>query len=244
MTSRSGYLVHSLFALCLLTATILLLAYQGNRHRTFGPVGSVGRGRFEVIAVERPEEAFLVWSRRGYRGRVVVSFSRRLNFVETTEIRLIPPTSSFPVRVGNLSRMAEKELATGNFLYIAMKSDIVRELVQVVPQSEMAAKIAAAADEGVAPRHGMLTLPVMGSPRTITPPGSFVSPGEPVLLYVNASYFRDVEPAELFRFLVEQGVVTDCVVLAASSGDGEVSPVERERLQVFRRLLETGHDGK
>lgn len=243
MTSRS-YLVHSLFALCLLTATLLLLAFQGKTHRRFGPVGSVGKGRFEVVAVDRPEEAFLAWNRRGYRGRVVVSFSRRLNFVETAETRQIPPTSPFPVHVDNLSRMAEKELATENFLYIAMKSGIARELVQVVPQSEMAAKIAAAADEGVAPRHGMLTLPVMGSPRTITPPGSFAHSGEPVLLYVNASYFRDVEPAELLRLLAGRGVVTDCAILAASSGDDEVSPVERERLQEFRRLLEAGHDGK
>ncbi|HEY6838576.1 MAG TPA: hypothetical protein VI389_07535 [Geobacteraceae bacterium] len=244
MKARSHYLLYSLFALCLLAATLVLLAFYGKAQRRFGLSGAVGTARLDIVSVDRPEDAFLAWNRRGYRGRVVVSFSRRLNFVETTETRLIPPTSSFPVRVDNLSRMAQRELATENFLYIAMRSGIARELIQVVPQAEMAAKIAAAVEEGVMPRHGTLSLPVMGAPRTITPPDSFANPGEAVLLYVNASYFRDAESGELVRLLAERGVVTDCVVLAASSGDGEVGDRERQRLQEFRRLLEAGHAGR
>jgi hypothetical protein len=241
MTVRSEFLTYAVCSALLLAATLVGLAAWGKSSRSAGPAVTIGRGRVEVISVPRPEDAFLTWSRRGYRGRVVVTFSRRLNFLETGETRLIPATSAFPVQVGNLSRLAEKELAKENFLSIAMKSGIARELVQVVPESEMAGKIAAAAAEGVTPRHGMLKLPVQGSPRTITTPVSFVTPKEPVLLYVNASFFRETELADLLRLLEGRGLATDCVVLATSDDDPEVTPVERERLKVFRGLLEAGH---
>lgn len=244
MNARREFLAYFFCSFCLLTATIVGLAFWGKMARSVGPAGAVGRANVEVISVERPEEAFLAWSKRGYRGRVVVTFSRWLNFLETGETSLIPGTSPFPVQVGNLSRMAEKELAKENFLYVAMKSGIARELVQAVPESEMAAKIEAAAAEGVAPRHGRLKLPAMGSPRTITSPHFFLPPREPVLLYVNASFFREMEPAELLRLLVRSGVATDCVVLASSADDPEVGAGEKKRLVEFKELLEARHDGR
>ena len=244
MTDRSEFLIHVFCAVLFFAATLVGLAVWGKSSRSAGPGVTVGRGRVEVVSVARPEEAFLAWSRRGYRGRVVVTFSRRLNFLETAETRLIPDTSPFPVQVANLSRLAEKELAKENFLFIAMKSGIARELVQVVPESEMAGKIAAAAAEGVTPSRGMLKLPVLGSPRTVTTSAAFVAPREPVLLYVNASFFRETEPADLLRFLEERGVATDCVVLAASADDPEVTPAERERLGVFRGLMEARRGGR
>lgn len=243
--SRKGYLVSALASLCLLMATVLFLVAWGRTHRVFGSTAfAVGRGKVEVVAVERPEEAFRAWTRRGLRGRVVVTFSRRLNFLETGETRLIPPTSPFPVPVANLARLAEKELSTDTFLFVAMKSGVARELIQVVPDSDMAAKRDAAAAEGLVFRQGRLHLPVMGSPRSITSPAFFIPPREPVLLYVNASFFRDVAPDELLRLLVRTGTTTDCVVLASSPDDGEVSQGERERLLAFKRLLEGGYGGK
>lgn len=242
MTHRNGFLWYAFLCLCLLAATVVFLAVWGRSARAIGPASTVGQGKTELVSVARPEEAFQVWQRLGYRGRVVVTFSRWLNFLETGETRLIPATSPFPLQVGNLSRMAERELAKENFLYIAMKSGIARELIQVVPESEMAVKNAAAAAEGVAPRNGMLKLPVLGSPRTITSPRFFLPPREPALLYVNASFFRDVEPVELFRLLVRSRVATDCVVLALSTDDREVSSRERERLMAFKGLLEAAHD--
>ena len=90
MASRRRLVFSSLGSICLLAGAVLLVSAWGERSRVAGPSALVGREPVELHFVERPEDCYLVWKRRGFRGRIVVGFSRWLNFVEFNDSALVP----------------------------------------------------------------------------------------------------------------------------------------------------------
>ena len=76
-----------------------------------------------------------------------------------------------------------------------------------------------------------------GFPRWFTTGDKFEGAGEPVLLYIGASYFKNAEPEDLYRQLSASGLQTDCVILSAETGKDTITSKEISRLNSFARLI-------
>ncbi|MDP2166928.1 MAG: hypothetical protein Q8J64_01200 [Thermodesulfovibrionales bacterium] len=240
-----GVLTKAIFSagvLLFFSLTLISLEAYGRNSRASGIGHPLDSHQMVIASVDYPEEAYLLWKNTGYKGRVVVSLSSRLNFVHTENNALIPQeVSSFPVTVHNLPAEAEKGLNAKNFLFAAMKTGVAREVISILPEAVFREKQDyTGAEEGVRVLKGRIEVPFFGSPRTITAMPYFKSPGEPVLLFINASFFRGHEPEEVFRGLVNTALTADYVVLCRSFDDPEVGDADRERLRSFEMLLRGG----
>lgn len=226
-------------AVLIILSPVILLSVEryGRDSRSAGISYSLADPALDRATIDYPEEAYTLWKQRGFKGRVIISFSRRLNFVRLEADALIPPMS-FPLQVFNLSNAAEGNLRPDNFLYIAMETGIARKIVHIVHESVLQEKIEnARGSEGVTVGENRIQAPHVGSPRTIALMSSLRPFDEPVLVYVNASVFRDYDPEEFLRQLLKSGLYTDLMVLCRSYDDSEVTEKEREKLRIFEALL-------
>ncbi len=172
----------------------------------------------------------------------MVSISSRLNFVETAYEDFMPP-ASFPVEASNPTEAFEAVLSSRNFLFMAMRTGIAREVIHIVPDEIYFERYRRQA-EGVTVRENETYVPFFGSPRTITTLSFFEARREPVLLYISASFFREYEPEELFGQLLGKGLKTDYAVLCMSFDDADVGDEERLRLKRFEMLLGGAGSGR
>ncbi len=241
MKSEKHLYFFSLGILVFFSVTVVSLDRFGTNSRKAGHGCSLNDSQLVKLSVNYSDEAYKVWQQKGFKGRVVVALSRRLNFVNNGMENLIPPMS-FPLKVFNLSKAIEGRLKSDNFLFVAMETGIAREIISVVPEKIYPEKREAAKGiEGVSVKEGRIKVPNLGSPREITVMPFFKATKEPALLYISASFFSDYEPGELLGLLKKAGIKTDLVILCRSLDDNDVTDKDREKLRVFEMLLGTTH---
>lgn len=207
----------------------------GKSSRIAGPAHPVRAG-VPVITVDSADEAFRLWKSRGLHGRIVVSLSSRLYFVEP-EVEL---SSLFAEagRVVDPAEVAERSLGPMNFLWMALERGVARELRHVLPERAFAEKAAfVVGDPLVEAGNDTIRAPYLGSPRLLTTLGGLGVPSEPVLLFVSASFFADRNAADVARRLASSGLRADLVVLCRSLDDPEVTPLARARLEQLAVLV-------
>jgi len=238
---RNRYFLWGLGITGFFLAVLLLLTVTGRSGRSSGPLS----GNRPVI-VSNPEDAYLRWHGAGQRGRIVIGISRWLNFVDIDTTRIIPARNPKPLRVTNLAAGAEKQLSARNFLTVAVMNGIAREIIHLVPEAEYPDRAAVVRKgSGARVRDGVISIPYLGTPRRITTVESLQPFDEKVLLYVNASFFRYLQPEELLTLLKSKNIRADDTVLCLSVGDSEVTDGERARLRRFAELLRGGdNDGR
>jgi hypothetical protein len=147
---------------------------------------------------------------------------------------------SFPFEVFNPSRVFEDNLRPDNFLLVSMETNIAREVIHVMSDKQFReTRNALKRDRGATISEKIISFPFNGSPRTITNLSDFKAPAEPVLLYIDASIFNDYEPDEFLRHLLAAGFKTDHLVFCMSFNDRSITDRDRERLKIFRELLDT-----
>lgn len=239
MKNRRTLYIYSSGVILLFVMTFACLDRFGKRCRVFGYAGPLTDSHINRIVVDDPAEAFTYWQNKKFRGRMVISLSRRLHFfIDESRTPLMP----FPIKVFNLSQEAARVLNGNNFLYVASKTGLARETIHIVNDSQFAEKLRQVKEvEGAQVRRNGISAPLYGSPRLITTLTYLQPSNEPVLLHINASFFRECEPQALLQQLLKSGVTADAIVLSKSLHDGEVTAIERERLEAFARLLGIGN---
>jgi hypothetical protein len=233
---RSAYILSAVMAILFVTV-IVALNHYGREKRILGKSYTFGDRPMKSVIVDRPEDAYRLWKKNGYRGRIVVALGTRLNFVQPDEAPVYQQ-SPFPVIVDDLIRMSEGALQSNNYLLIAVRAGVARMVVSVVPEAVLQEKIAyASSTEGASATAERIDVPYFGTPRMITALPFLRAPDEPVLLYINASFFRYYDPDDVLTRLRRTGISTDLVVLCRSLDDVDVTVAERERLRRFEQLL-------
>jgi hypothetical protein len=230
-TGRNAYLVWALAATGLLCAALLLVTAVGRSGRVYAHHPE------KPVMVNSPEDAYRRWRKAGLNGRVVISISRWLNFVDINSALIIPVRNPKPLLVRNVAHEAEKQLSAKNFLKIAVLNGVAREVIHVVPETEYPDKVAAVREvEGATARGDAIFAPDHGTPRRITTLKGLKRAGEPVLLYLNASFFRYHTPEEVLEGLKRAEIAADDVVLCLSANDPDVTEAERDRLRRYADL--------
>jgi hypothetical protein len=238
LTSR--HCMATCLAFLLIAAGVLSgLDRFGKQSRVAGTAGGLRDPQVVKQLVADPLEAYGVWKRAGYQGRILVYIADRWESFDPGT--LIPDRMfrAYPLELYNTARLLEEEhLDPVTFLYVASMNKIVRRIVAVVPGSEVERmrQLVPKVKDSRKNAQGVF-LARQGFPRWYTTGANLGALGEPALVYVGASYFKYAEPEELFGQLQAAGVQSDCMLLSREVGKPSVGTGELARLERFARLL-------
>jgi len=207
--------------------------------RHAGPAGSIGKAPVVTYLVETPTDAYALWKEAGYRGRTVVFVSGSWPSFVPGERIPEQMYRAYPLELFNTAQVFERDsLDRLSFLYVAALNGIARSIVAVLPEEEFARQRQAALkakDRRIT--DGEVYFPREGYPRRFSTAARLRAPGEPVLLYVGASYFSSGTAEELYRQLGAAGLRSDCVVLCAETENRELGPRVAAELNHLARML-------
>ncbi len=228
-----------LVLVALAAATLFGMDRFGLGSRRIGPVGTIRASGIVKLQVDDPTDAYRVWRDARYRGRTVVYVSGKWESFDPGDLIPVQMFRAYPLQLYNTARFIEEtQLNATTFLYVATLKGICRQILAIVPPSEVARMggVARTAKDATAGTQAVF-ISRQGFPRWFMTAAAFRGGNEPVLLYVAASYFKTVEPEELFHRLVAAGLRTDCIILCTESANGSVTPAERAKLDRFSRLI-------
>jgi len=230
----------------ILSATIVLLAVvvawgldaHGRRARTYGAAGPLGSSEARAAFIGTPRDAYRLWKERGYRGRVILYVGERWARLDPNEYNIPPLYRPYPLPLYNLPREREREfLNNGNFLFMAALNGIARRVDAVLTPAGFAEiDIQARQARNASFDDGRTLLTHNGFPRAFSTVATVHFPGEPVLLYVGASYFRVGDAARLVQALNGIGLRADLVILCAEENDASLPSAARMELLRFAEL--------
>ena len=226
-------------AVFLTVAALAGIDRYGRNSRIFGSVGTLQSRHGMRCRVEDPKAAYRVLKEGGYRGRAIVFVSDRWESFDPGELIPAQMFRAYPLELYNTAKLLEDEhLSNVTFLYVASMSKIIRKIVAIVPESEVDRMkgVAKKAKDFLA-SDKELYVSRQGFPRWYMTGANFTGLGEPVLLYVGASYFKKGAPEDLYRQLSASGLQSDCVILCDELGKEGVTPQEIAKLDRFASLL-------
>jgi hypothetical protein len=229
---------------CLLIAvlsggSIFWLYRLGKNSRVIGHAGTIQANDSVKQMVDSPRDAYQIWKGAGYRGRTIVFVADRWESFDPGELIPAQMFRTYPLQLFNTAKLLEEEHLNGiTFLYVASLNKICRRIVAIVPEKEfgrMKEMSRASKDRKISDREVYVSR--QGFPRWFATGASFAGVGEPALLYIGASYFKNAEPEELFRQLSASGLLTDCIILCNEKGKDGVTPHETAKMARFGRLI-------
>jgi hypothetical protein len=229
---------------CLIIAVIAVgalagLDRYGRNSRVIGPSGTIQMQHSVKRQVESPRDAYQIWKDAGYRGHTVVFVADRWESFDPGELIPSQMYRAYPLPLYNTARLLEETKLNGTtFLYVASMNKIIRRIVAVVPEGEVARmKGVASTFKNTRFSHNGVLISRQGVPRWYTTGADFTGVDEPVLLYVGASYFKHAEPEELLHQLSSVGLQIDSVILCNEARKDTVTPDEVAKLDRFARLI-------
>jgi hypothetical protein len=238
--SRRSAIITSAAIFLVAVATFAALDYYGHRVRVYGTVGLIDSPQVAKMIVTTPHEAYLAWKQRGFRGRTVVFVAAKWEKLDVSDFGDTPLAArAYPLNLYKVAAYEEQRgVTSANFLYVAALNGIARRIIAILHQSgfDERLKVARSAKEKKISEYEIY-LPHQGLPRWFTTGAHFRGAQEPALLYVSASYFRTVEPEELYRWLKASGLMTDSIILCKEEEDSGITGAELDRLYQFSRLI-------
>ncbi|MBJ6725712.1 hypothetical protein [Geomesophilobacter sediminis] len=229
--------------ICLVAAGVCVgLDRYGASCRKSGVAAAAGVAPASVVRLATPEAAYRFWRERGYHGRTVLYVASGWERIDPNQFGQDDPRRNYPLSVYRTADHVEKNfLDRRTFLYVAALQGVARRVIAVLgPAAFQEAREQAKNAKNVRLGDGTIYLTYQGFPRWFVTGERLFAPGEPVLLYVAASAFKESTPAELVARLKRAGVKTDAAVLCDDTGNPEVTAGERGALDEFARLLERG----
>jgi hypothetical protein len=220
-------IIVSLLILIASVASLLLLNQAGISARKGTRTYSLARERFPAYLTKRTVDSYALWHEKGAQGRIVVHLGKYLHFMGSE----LPGTTQIPEIVKAHSHFSDRRISYRDFLWVALQSNIAREIVTVIPPEEFRKRFGLT---DAAPIKDV-TDHEYGSPRRFTT--SLTSTSEPVLLNIDASYFASADAAKLLDLLQHSGLKADLVTLCLAEDNPDVTDPERQRLLEFARLL-------
>ena len=232
--------------LILLSAAMVIFAVAvawgldayGRRARTYGAAGPLGSLEASAVFIGTPRDAYRLWKERGYKGRVILYVGERWARLDPNEYNIPPLYRPYPLPLYNLPMERERGfLDDGNFLFMAALNGIARRVDAVLTPAGFAEiDIQARQARNASFGDGRTLLTHNGFPRVFSTVTTVRSPGEPVLLYVGASYFRVRNAAHLLQALNYIGLRADLVILCAEENDASLPSTARMELLRFAEL--------
>ena len=232
-------IITSLTIVFLSIAALAGVNHYGRSSRVIGRTGTIQAQNFDKRVVDNPTEAYRIWRNAGYQGRTILYVADRWESFDPGELIPAQMFRAYPLQLYNTAKLLEDEHLSGvTLLYVASMNKIIRRIVAIMPEDEVARlAVAARKTKDYRVNDKEVFVSRQAFPRWYSTGANFGGVAEPVLLYVGASYFKHAEPEDLYRQLVKAGLQTDCVILCSEAGKDTVSEKERAKLNAFARLI-------
>lgn len=212
----------------------------GESARVYGKVQSpIDQAIRSFHLVETSHEVHAALATSGYRGRVLVSFSRYLHFVPV-EGAVPDGLNSFPIPSIDLVKVHATQVNPRNLLWVTLQGGIAREIIHLLPDREYEKRRTeiGGPSPGIDIQRTAIVTHELGSRRTIlADPPVFT---EPVILCIDAAYLDEVDVDPTMDRLRTSQVETDFVVLNLALDNPDVSDVGRIRLAELAEILGGG----
>ena len=233
------YIITSLCIIFLAAILIAGLDRYGKSSRVIGPAGTIQQQNIIKRQVDNPTEAYRIWKDAGYRGRTIVFVADRWESFDPGELIPAQMFRAYPLQLYNTAKLIEDDHLNGvTLLYVASLNKIGRRIVAVMPESEVnRMRELSRKSKDFKATEKEVFVSRQGFPRWYLTAANYSATGEPALLYIGASYFKTVEPEELYRQLSVSGLQTDCIILCNEAGKDSVTPQEIAKLDRFARLI-------
>jgi hypothetical protein len=187
-----------------------------------------------VRAVSRPADVPGVLREAGAHGVALVSLSARYHIRPYDLALAVPAFKGWPVRPVDPAATAAERLAGEEFVLVAIEEGLARTVTHVLPGATFRERFDPPPTETVESFY-------FATPRYIASGEWWAGPAGPVVLYVDASYFRGVggrEAAAMFR----PGTIT-MVVYCELADDPSMGASARAELAAFLDVARGLHVG-
>ena len=226
-----------------MATTLLGLEKAGRAARFTGRTYALTDPSLPITVAAGPEKVFALWKQQGVRGALLVHLGRDLHFSPVDKPDFETGASSYPVVVPAAALEYESALEAKNFLWLAMRTNIARQVVSVLPHDSFLDKISLVKEAVQNGYLGVLTMDAttivaheLGSQRVITD-GYLPSLSEPVVLNIDASMFESYSPTVLYTMLEKAGLRIMFLSCCLSEGNEMVSAKARTSMTEFVQLV-------
>jgi hypothetical protein len=234
--------VISCFIMLICVCTIVAINAAGVSARHFENAGQLPGDHPTIYLLRNTSDVYRLWEKKKVHGRVVVHLGKFLHYVRPDfDPDYTVPRSNYPLKVQKPHEFKCGEINFGNFLWIAMNTDIARKIFNVIPLADFQSRFSLASTATPAD----VLENDNASARIITT--RLPSVREPVLLNVDASYFGKLDVAAVETMLRSAQFSTVIFTVCLSEDSPDVSPAERRKAQEFvgkmskvARIIELG----
>ena len=218
----------SLLILVMSAASFILLNQAGISSRKELRAYVIAREHFPSYLVKRTVDSYALWKEKRVHGRIVVHLGKYLHFVEPEQ----PQPTQIPEIVKYHSRLSDLSPTYKDFLWVAMQTNIAREIINVIPQEDFKKRFNLKND--LIAQSDLVTHEY-GSPRIFSTRLPAIS--EPVLLNIDASFFASRTAVQLMNDLMKSGLKADIVTICLAEDNPDVTEFDRQRAREFISLL-------
>lgn len=209
---------------------IILINFSSSYSRVY-----LKNGESPQLLKER--EVYWYWKGLGIKGRVIIYFSRHLNFLALHESEFLNLRTGFPVRTIDMMNAYESVLSDENFLWVAVEAGIARKVYHIIPERTLSERMEVARELRVFNVKQGEPWQVQGNiikghyrhtPRYVLTLKDLKEINEKVVLAFHPSYFEfDETPEEVYNILKKQKIQADSISFCISEGYTNSEAIER-----------------
>ena len=187
-----------------------------------------------MVTVDSQKDIYGIYRESGLRGAWVVHLNRFLNLVEYLP-REETTSMPFPIRVQDARPLYEQGLNAHNWLFIANRTGLVRNVTVVLPGPVFETRRADfEGNFAYSGAGGVIRGYTFDLPMTVTTLDAMTAISEPVIVNVDAGYFGfGEEPARVAERLREKCFDIRLIVTSRSLDEPEIDLGAREHLRQF-----------
>jgi hypothetical protein len=203
-------------------ASLVLVGRFGAGRRSSSQAFALSEPSLPIHLVANAEEVYELWHSEGTRGRKLVHLGKYLHFVAPERPY---PTASLEEFPWDIVGPLEASLSQRDYLWVAMRANIVREITYVLPRETLQEKAEVAESSStqaiVAEERGFRRTLVDRIPEI----------DEPVLLVVDASLWTSPDVQRLMNGLWTSPLRSDLAIFNLAEDNELVSEPAREGLR-------------
>jgi len=239
---KATHAVTAVLIVLALVTTLFGLEKAGRSARFAGTAHALTDSSLPLKVLAEPGDVFALWKQQGVRGTIIVHVGRELHFapVEKDNESAAP---SFPIVVTAAALKYEPALDAKNFLWLAMRTNMARQVITVLPDDSFREKVSLVREAMQKGYLGILAMDnrtivahELGSKRVIAD-GYLPAIDEPVVLNVDSSIFDSYEPAALHAMIGKSGLKIALMTCCLSESNAAVTDQARARLKEFAQLV-------
>ena len=224
--------IASIIIIIFFIISMVLLNLFGINSRFYGNSTYLFKNDGQLKYVKDSSELYSIWKKNKVKGRIILNISNYLHFVPVDTDQILKQ-DIFAFQSENPIKIYEKQISFNNYLNVAVQANIAREIYNIIPQTSFLERLNESDKDDInkAKNQDKIIFHYLGTKRVIT--YNLPSLKEPVLINIDASYFKSSSPDSLIQMLTAVDLQYDIITFCFGKDNPEISNNEREKLKTF-----------